>query len=296
MSLTVYKIFVTVAEHKSFLRAAQTMSFTQSAISHAISTLESQMGFSLFIRGRNGVELTDSGERLLLHARRILQEKQELDQEVAKIKGLETGSVRIGAFNSVCINWVPDIIKSFRMHHPNIDISVYQGDYYDIAKWVKTRNVDIGFVITEFAEELSSTPLHNDQLLCVTSKNFIPQHIKHATIDDIKNENLILYRKGWNKHAYDIFQKHNLSIINSHFFLSDDQSVAAMVENGFGICIMPELVLKTLHFNIRAYPFCPNEFRTIVLCTLKEDHLSPASLEVIKHIQLYIKNNDLMNI
>lgn len=292
MSLTTYEIFVTVAKEQSFSRASQVLALTPSAISHSITTLEKQMGFSLFIRNNTTVQLTDSGERLLLHAKDILHEKQKLDEEAAKIRGLETGSVRIGAFNSVCINWIPGIIRSFNRLHPNIEISVYHGNYYDVANWVKTRDIDIGFIITQFAENLEMTPLYKDRFLCVTPKDFHPRHTTYVTIDDIKNQSLISFIKEGNRSIQEIFQKYNLPFPNSRFFL-DDQSAAAMVENGFGICIMPELLVRTLNFNIDAYPFQPDEYRTIGICTQRENGLSPAGNEFFKHIQLYIKSNGL---
>lgn len=98
MSLIKYEIFIKVVEVGSLTKVGNILNLTQSAISHAISSLEDEFGLSLLTRGRSGIKLTDSGERLLRHFKKISQLNEQLYQEVAWIKGLE-----IGTFSTVSI-------------------------------------------------------------------------------------------------------------------------------------------------------------------------------------------------
>jgi DNA-binding transcriptional LysR family regulator len=77
------------------------LNLTQSGISHAITSLETELGFSLLTRGRSGIYLTNNGERMLTYIRDILSLNDKIKQEVTAINGLEVGLVRIGTFTSV---------------------------------------------------------------------------------------------------------------------------------------------------------------------------------------------------
>lgn len=295
MSFFSYEIFDAVAKQQSFLRAAEVMNLTPSAVSHSISSLESKLGFPLFLRSRTGVKITSEGERMLIHVREILNCEEQLQQEAAQINGLEKGTVVIGTFSSVCVNWIPGIVKSFRDFYPNIDINIMQGDYEDVLFWTKTGVVDIGFATLPVKEELIETPLCMDRLLCITPKSFKPVHSKYVTIDDIRNQPFILQREGYNTDTISFIKKHSISI-RSQFFIDDDQSIIAIVESGLGISIVPELILNKVRCNVNVYPIVPNEFRTIGLVTHKKQLLSPATLKMFDHIVSYIKSNNLMNL
>ena len=98
MSLTIskYEIFKTIVELGSLSKTAEKLNLTQSGVSYAISSLESELGFPLFRRERSGMSLTPNGARILTHVQNILEHEELLRQEATSIKGLDTGTVRIG--------------------------------------------------------------------------------------------------------------------------------------------------------------------------------------------------------
>ena len=101
MTLLGYQIFFTVAKEKSFQKAASLLNMTPSAISHAISSMEKELGFSLFIRSKTGTVLTSNGEAIYPHVLEILNSNEYLLQSVAQLKGLQAGTIKVGCFNSV---------------------------------------------------------------------------------------------------------------------------------------------------------------------------------------------------
>ena len=121
-----YQVFSTVIQEGTFQKAALKLNVTPSAVSHSITQLETELGFPVFIRSRSGAELTANGRTILPIIQEILNSQARLEQEAADINGLNAGSIRIGAFSSVCINWLPPIIQSFKKQYPHIDISVSQ--------------------------------------------------------------------------------------------------------------------------------------------------------------------------
>ena len=105
-----YEVFRTVVESGSLTKAADLLHMTQSGVSHAISSLETELGIALLTRDRSGITLTADGELVLQRIREVLTANERLNQQVAAIKGLEIGTVRIGTFTSVSAQWLPGVI------------------------------------------------------------------------------------------------------------------------------------------------------------------------------------------
>ena len=133
MTLLTYQVFKTVAEQGSFRKAADILGLTPSAISHAISAMEGELGFTVLNRSKNGVTLTNYGEHLLPYVNAVLNSDESLQQAVSEFNGLKRGKVKLGCFSSVCTNWLPDIMRSFQKKYPDIEIEVFQGTYDDVV-------------------------------------------------------------------------------------------------------------------------------------------------------------------
>ena len=106
MTLSDYIIFTTVSELKNMSLASDKLYLTRSAISHAISRIEREIGFPLFIKNTHGIELTNNGAALLPLAYAVIQNHQHFNEKIAAINGLASGNVRLGTCSSICINSV----------------------------------------------------------------------------------------------------------------------------------------------------------------------------------------------
>ena len=146
MSIDKYRTLTVVVETKSLTRAAAELGCTQSAVSHSIDALEKELGFAVLIRSRAGVRLTEEGERLMPAVRNLLSSAEQLNQTASAIRGLESGTVRIGAFTSVAVHWLPTVLKEFQHDYPKVDFKLLNGDYHDVEQWLSDGSVDVGFV------------------------------------------------------------------------------------------------------------------------------------------------------
>ncbi|KAE9713435.1 LysR family transcriptional regulator, partial [Escherichia coli] len=122
-----YKVFLTVIECGSFTKAGEKLGLTQSGVSHNIAKLESELGIVLLRRNRNGLSLTDAGERVMPHIRQIMYHAALLEQEAALIQGMEVGSIKIGTFPSFSSNVLPRLIHRFTQSYPHIKLELYEG-------------------------------------------------------------------------------------------------------------------------------------------------------------------------
>ena len=94
MTLLSYQVFKTVAEIGSFHKAADVLGLTPSAISHAVASMEKELGFAVFTRSRSGVVLTNHGEHMLPYINAVLNSDESLQQAVSELKGLKQGKVK----------------------------------------------------------------------------------------------------------------------------------------------------------------------------------------------------------
>ena len=165
--LTKYRILMSTVELGSLTRAAETLGCTQSAVSHSIASLESDLGFRLLRRARSGIKLTDEGRRLLPFVRALLAADEQLGQTAAEIRGLDQGTVRIGAFTSVAVHWLPPVLKEFQRDYPKVGFRLFNGDYHDVNEWLSDGSIDIGFVALPCELKCETIPLMEDRLLAI---------------------------------------------------------------------------------------------------------------------------------
>lgn len=283
-----YQVFSTVIQEGTFQKAALKLNVTPSAVSHSITQLENELGFPVFIRSRSGAELTPNGHVILPIIQEILNSEARLEQEAANINGLSAGSIRIGAFSSVCINWLPPIIQSFKKLYPNISISVAQNGFNDIVQSVKNGTLDIGFVVLPVNENLIVDTLIQDEIYCVAPKGFIPANQTSVTIEDMANQDFILQPGDYDRDTKAALDYYGIQPNLIHFSI-DDQSIVAMVEAGLGLGILPELALQKVTGDVAVYPFEHPFYRSIGLATSAVQAKAPSTQRMLAQIRHYIQ-------
>ncbi len=295
MSLNAYRIFCTVAEEKSFFKAAEILYLTPSAVSHSVSTLEDKFGFALFFRNRTGAKLTSDGERLLPYIRNILECEERLQQEADRINGFTSGTVRLGAVSSICNNWLTDILTTFREKFPQIEVNVVQEGYEPLLAGARSGALDMAFTSIYENESLMTTPLNRDPLICITPPDYMPINGVSIGLDDLLHNDLILQREGTDYDTISLLRQRNLPVNPKHR-IEDDSTILSMVQNGFGLCIVPTLVYLGIPCNVAAYPLEGNEYRTLGLVLQEKKLLTPAIFQMYEHIVSYMKDKGLYNI
>lgn len=289
MSLFKYEIVNKVAEVHSFTKAADELGLTQSAISHAISSLEKEFGFALIHRARTGVRLTEEGKSMLISMRRVLLAEELLKQEAANILGVTKGTVRIGLISSISTKWMPNIIHIMEQDFPGIRIELREGDYYEIEQWLINGEVDCGFLNRTNSKKFDFMPLKRDTLLCIVSKKS-PLYYKEAIdIKDIENEQIIMTTyKGTNDVAL-LFEQYNVKP-DVRFNLYDENGIMSMIQHELGISILPQLSITQVPDNVRVVPFKQESFRTIGLSTKLS--LSPAAQKFVEVLKRWLSENE----
>ena len=294
MTISRYEIFHSVVELGSLTKAADSLNLTQSGVSHAIASLETELGFSLLTRDRAGVSLTTNGELILNYVRETLHCNDRLRQKVAEIKGIQIGTVRIGTFTSVSTQWLPGIIKEFQNQYPMIEIKLFEGDYDDINRWIANGTVDFGFVSLPVTQAFEFVPLKKDKLVWVLPKDHALQHQDEIAFDQIKEEAFIMPKWGTHGDVRRILLENNLKP-RIKYEVVEDQAIVAMVKNGLGISILPEMVLLNNTRDIQVVNLEKTAFRTIGIALISMQKSSPAAKKFLICVRSWLDNQKLLD-
>jgi DNA-binding transcriptional LysR family regulator len=137
------RVLVEVARHGSFSAAAESLGYTQPAISRQVATLEAEVGTTLIRRVPKGAVLTDAGQLLVERAEAILARLDDVESELRALAGLDGGRLRMATFASAASSIVPLAIASFRSRHPAVELNIAMADPIDSIPRLRAGELDL---------------------------------------------------------------------------------------------------------------------------------------------------------
>jgi DNA-binding transcriptional LysR family regulator len=175
------------------------------------------------------------------------------------------------------------MIRIFKKDYPKIDFELLLGDYTEIESWILNGRVDFGFVRLPSKPDLDTIFVEQDRLLVVMPLNHPLANCEKFPINDLLNSPFMLLEKGAKAEISEIFEMHQISP-QVNFTTWDDYAIMSMVENGLGISILPELILKRIPHKIIAKELEIPAFRNIGIATRDQKSLSLASKEFLEYL------------
>src|SRR6476646_1810300 len=158
-----------VAYRGSFSAAAEALSYTQSAVSQQIATLESEAGMALLERHPRGVSLTAAGQTLVGHAEGILARLDTAEAALSAIAGLRGGRLRMASFPTAGSTLMPLAIANFRSSYPDVELTLAEGEPEEIVPRLRAGELDLALLFEfdgeeSLGEELARAPLLEDPI------------------------------------------------------------------------------------------------------------------------------------
>jgi DNA-binding transcriptional LysR family regulator len=182
MTLEQLRIFVGVAEREHMTAAARALNVTQSAASAAIAALEERHAIKLFHRVGRGIALTEGGQLFLTEARGVLARAAAAENVLEEMSGLERGTLRVVASQTIASYWLPQHLAAFHSRHPRLAIEVAIGNTEQSAAAVRDGDADLGFVEGSTDEPaLARWPVAEDPLVLVSAAS--PTELSLAAAD-----------------------------------------------------------------------------------------------------------------
>src|SRR5258708_21155650 len=247
MEIWQLRTFCEIADTLNFTKASEKLHLTQSAVSHQIKALEDELGVSLFIRAKRGVLLTDAGKAALEHAKRILNEAEEMLEQVAGRERALVGRVRVAAATQALVYLFAPLFEDFMDAHESVDLvfrttPTTEQTVDDILSGV----ADVGFAsMAVYSPTLQVVELFDDELVLVVGKKHHLAKQKEVSVVDLKNERWILFERGASiRRATDAFFKKVKVEPEMALESNDTYFVKLMIERRLGISLMPSWTVK----------------------------------------------------
>jgi DNA-binding transcriptional LysR family regulator len=281
MTLTQLEIFSLVAELRGFTAAANRLGISQSAVSHALKSLEQELGVELLRRHQSQVELSDIGQQLLLRARAMLGLANTLRQEAADARGMKRGTLRIGSFGPTSsIRLLPLILQHYRAAHPGIEVHIDEGPDRQVIQWLEERRIDIGFVVLP-EERFDTFALIEDQMVALIPADHTLAGRDSLSLSDLCSDPFVLTEAGSSELVSRLFSAARLTP-NIRYRCSQLISTLDTVGRGDALTVVAENSLPD--DDNRRYvkkPLSPAVIRQVGLAVLDQRQSSPATLAFI---------------
>jgi len=245
------RILSEVARRGSISAAAQALSYTQSAVSQQVAALEAETGLALLERHPRGVSLTAAGQTLVGHAEGILTRLDAAEEALQAIAGLRGGRLRMASFPTAGATLMPRAIASFRAAHPQVELSLAEGEPEEIAPRLRTGELDLALLFEFDGEGLTSPGMTRRALLEDPMFLALPRDHPLARRRRLRLEDLS--RQAWVQTSQDsacarhvVRSCHSAGFEPNVAFESDDyQTVQGLVAAGVGVALIPRLALAS---------------------------------------------------
>jgi DNA-binding transcriptional LysR family regulator len=247
MNIEQITAFHKVASTGSFTRAARELFVTQPAVSQEIKALEASLGIKLFDRSGKNVRMTAEGEVLLSYVHRLFALHEEMESLFGRSKNLQHGQIKLGSTALMGTYFLPKIIGRFNRRYPGIEIDLQMGNSDQVMHLVLEGMVDLGFSgMTTNHARLESILIHQERMIMVASPRH-PLSSRKISLDDISETPFIWREKGTQTRK--LIEKWFLRQLRGHYprksiELQNMEAAKRMVEEGYGITVVPEAAVK----------------------------------------------------
>ena len=282
-----------VAARGSFSGAADSLSYTQSAISQQIAALEREAGTQLVERSARGVRLTDAGSALVAHADAILARLDAAERELEAIAGLRGGHLRIVAFLSAAASLLPPAIAEFRRRHPGVELSLQPAEPVDSIPQVKAGDCDLAIAIEpRFApltdEQVTKTHLLDDPMFVVLPADHPQAHKAGLALEDLAGESWITGPVATCPDTSIFYRACTTAGFEPRVaFQSDDYTaIQGFIAAGVGVALIPDLALFSVRDDIVIRDLGEHApVRRVFAATLSSGYRSPATGAMLQILQ-----------
>jgi DNA-binding transcriptional LysR family regulator len=257
-----------VALTGSMTRAAEQLLMTQPAVSHAIRSLERELGVSLLVRRSDGVSLTSVGAAVAERASIILSQLESMRADAAAAAETQAHTLRIGGLTSTNARVMPQLLRAFADAHPDVRVTLLEGSDAEVLDWLRTGAVDLAIVAT-VEDDLLTAPLAADDLLVVLGVDHPLAGREAVAIRDLAHEPFIMPAGGCEPLITALARAAGVRL-RRHYEVRDTASITSMVRERLGVTVMPELSIPDDRTGLRVLPLDPPARRRLSLAVLHD--------------------------
>ncbi|SDW07501.1 LysR family transcriptional regulator [Paenibacillus sp. CF384] len=277
MEIRDLQIFLAVADEGSITKAAEKLEYVQSSISIRIQQLEKELNTTLFRRGRQGVQLTTSGEALRSYAEKIIFLTHEAERVVAD-NTIPRGPLRIGSLETTAAVRLPYILTDYLKAYPEVDLTLKTGTTEELIHFVLKYELDGAFVAAPVEHaELDITEVGVEELVLVSSGQFAP--FDHP--EQLRNLTLLVFRVGCSYRRKLEDGLHAKGIIPARIMeFGTLEGILGCIHAGLGVSVLPRSVVERakVQYQLRSQDIEDKFYLTPTLFIRRKDTYKTAAV------------------
>ena len=247
INLELYKTFYYVAKNENISRASNELNISQPAISKAIKNLEEQLNTKLFIRKRDGMELTEIGEAIYKKIKDAMELIYSAENDLKVLTSMESGILNIGASKTILHEFLMPYIKDFHKKYPKINIRIFTDKVSDLIRKSTMGIIDVIFINMPYGlptnfDSIKMLSLH-DCLACNNSFEYL-RNKKISKKDLTELPLLVLTKDTTTRKRLDDYCTENNIEIHPEMEFGSNSLIKEFTEAGFGIGLLTEEHIK----------------------------------------------------
>lgn len=246
MQLRTLELFCSVAEFRSFSRAAVEHDVTQSAVSQSIQQLEESLGTRLLDRSRRPLTLTPAGELYLAGVQKLVRGYQRLEQDVRSLGGRVAGRLTVGAIYSIGSTYMPAAREEFRQRQPDVQVRFEYGSSDSVARMVESGEVDFGLVsYPRNTRKLRFVTWLQEPMRVICAASHRLADVGEIDVSELEQAELVGFETSLKiRRVVDAFlARHGVSVDVTMEFDNIDSIIRAVQANR-GLTILPESTVR----------------------------------------------------
>src|ERR1700761_6903831 len=284
------RVLSEVVRRGSFSAAAESLSYTQSAVSQAIARLEAETGATLIVRDRGGVRPTAAGASLVEHAEGIFARIEAAETELAAVLGIRAGRLRIASSPWAGATLMPLAIARFRERHPDVALALAEGEPEEIAPRLRAGEFDLALLF-EFPGERERHGARLRTRLLLEDPMLVALPAEHAlagkpavSLADLREQDWVQTSATSPCARFVVRACLAAGFEPKVTFESDDyETVQGLVAAGVGVALIPHLALTHVHPGIVVRALAPRSpARRVVAATIVAAGVSPAAESMVE--------------
>lgn len=267
------RAFVAVVDEGGFGSAAASLGLTQSAVSHAVASLERTVGAQILHRGGPAAP-TAFGQAILEHARAALAATEAIADLSAAQRAVPTGVMRLGAPPTVCQGLLPELVSRWRTEFPRVTVRVFEGEDDEVADWLAGHSIEAAVLV----DPPRSTPgalLATDEFKILLPADHRLAGKASVQLSDLGSDPLLFSGGSCERPIQQLFRDANIRLRPTHH-VRELSTLFAMVRSKMGITIVPSLVHSIIDDGLVLVTLRPTRRRRLVLTGATDTPWHPA--------------------
>lgn len=241
MEIRQISTFIRVVQLQSFSKAAESLGYSQSAVTVQIRLLEEELNTRLFDRMGKRISLTSQGNQFLTHAYSILQEVNQAKLSMDNDTDLKN-PLHIGTIESLCFSKFPPILRYFRKHHPKVPIRITTASPEELIEMMEHNQLDLIYILDEprYNNNWHKALECREEVVFVASPSYVLAGKKQLTLEQLLDEPFFLTEKNANyRRAFDRYLASKEIILTPFLEISNTEFIIKMIEENKGLSFLP---------------------------------------------------------